>query len=334
MSEELPVEQKPIRSIGETISEWLGIKLPSVSMPQTLKNFDKAASTLVVAVGRNFEERVNVSTSKVVAKGKIDVEGLYRNAEEKRKIENRAEIVKLALEDLGSKHSSDDKGDATKEIEDDWLNLFARIAEDKSSDELKSLFGKILSGEIRSPGSFSLRTLQFLATLSKDDAQAISQFLSYVIGGQVIPRKSIGEIGPNLDTRLEMEELGLVTTHNTVGGLAWVLSIPAKVNFPIVGQSIGIIVANQSDRLININVECQFLTKVGIELMKVANPPLTDRKYLEEVSQIIFEKIRGAGFADEIVNQKTVKVVAGVISENSASGITLIPFYEAKMEGQ
>lgn len=334
MSEELPVEQKPIRSIGEIISGWLGIKLPSIPMPQTLKNLDKAVSTLVVAVGLNFEERVNVNTSKVVAKGKIDVEGLYRNAEEKRKIENKAEIVKIALEDLGSKHANDDKDDATKEIEDDWLNLFARIAEDKSSDELKSLFGKILSGEIRKPGSFSLRTLQFLSTLSKDDAQAISQFFSYVLGGQIVPRKSRGEIGPDLDTRLEMEELGLVTTHNPVGGLAWVLNIPAKLNFLMAGESIGVTVVNQSDRDINIKVECQFLTKTGVELMQVANPPHTDRKYLEEVSQIIFDSIRNAGFADEIVNQKTVKVVAGVISGTSASGTTIVPFYEARMEEQ
>ena len=44
-------------TIGEVISNWLGVKLPAISMKQTLKNFDKALSKIVLATGENFESR-------------------------------------------------------------------------------------------------------------------------------------------------------------------------------------------------------------------------------------------------------------------------------------
>jgi adenylate cyclase len=59
--------------------------------------------------------------------------------------------TKAALEDL--RHSTPQE-DAPREIEDHWLNYFARLAEDKSSEELQTLFGKILSGGSNGPAPF------------------------------------------------------------------------------------------------------------------------------------------------------------------------------------
>jgi hypothetical protein len=143
-------------TIGQFISNWLGVQLPAVAMPQTLKNIDKAIGKIILAGGENFEARIKGNTAKARTKNKINLDGLFRTEEERRKLENRAATTKAALDDMDANPTT---ADAQAEIEDDWLNFFVRISEDKSSEELQQLFGRILSGEIRRPGSFSLRAL-------------------------------------------------------------------------------------------------------------------------------------------------------------------------------
>ncbi|PHX06126.1 hypothetical protein VSPL_25870 [Vibrio splendidus] len=59
-------------------------------------------------------------------------------------------------------------------VEDDWLFNWQEYAGRVSSEDLQQLWGKILAGEIRKPGSYSYRTLDFLKTLSKSDAETIA----------------------------------------------------------------------------------------------------------------------------------------------------------------
>jgi hypothetical protein len=58
-----------------------------------------------------------------------------------------------------------------KEIEDDWLNEFESHARLKSSDDMKLIFGKILSGEILNPGTFSIRSVRLISQLDSEAAR-------------------------------------------------------------------------------------------------------------------------------------------------------------------
>lgn len=80
--------------------------------------------------------------------------------------ENIDRVVSIALEDLSkAKTISDQK------VETDWLTRFFNIVEDVSDEELRNAWGKILSQEILSPGSYSLRTLSTISNLSKKEAE-------------------------------------------------------------------------------------------------------------------------------------------------------------------
>lgn len=57
-----------------------------------------------------------------------------------------------------------------EEIDNDWLNEFLDSAKKISDDDMRSLWSKILAGEAQRAGAFSKRTLQFVSTLSKDEA--------------------------------------------------------------------------------------------------------------------------------------------------------------------
>ena len=64
------------------------------------------------------------------------------------------------------------------EISDDWLNEFRGVACKKSSQEAQDLFSKVLTGEVRKPGSISLKALTTLADMDQKVAQLFQTFCS------------------------------------------------------------------------------------------------------------------------------------------------------------
>lgn len=71
------------------------------------------------------------------------------------------------------------------DIDVDWLNAFRDAAACFGSDYMGKVFGKILAGEIRNPGKFSIRTLKIVAQLDKDVAELFVRLcqLSLVLHG-------------------------------------------------------------------------------------------------------------------------------------------------------
>lgn len=86
---------------------------------------------------------------------------------------NRETIVSKAIEDLKNDPPSED---SQRDIDDDWLEMFARIAEQKSNEDIQLFLSKILAGEIRKPGSFSPQSINLLSLLNQDIAQLFQRF--------------------------------------------------------------------------------------------------------------------------------------------------------------
>src|SRR5262249_34634850 len=263
------------------------------SMPQTVKNTDKAIAKIVLAIGENLEARIRQNTGKAKARGKIEIEGMYRTADERRKLENRIGTTKEGIEEL---EWNPGKTDASSEIEDDWLNLFARLSEDKSSEELQRLFGRILSGEIRRPGSFSLRTLQLMATISKTDAEAVTKFLSYAIDG-VVPF-GVESQSPTIHERVLMEELGVAGHDSQIGGIAVGVGVAPGAKNLFRGSESGILVENNAAKEVTVSLPGQVLTTSGKELIPIAGSPSTDLEFLKRVAGDIRLGLMGAYSAD------------------------------------
>ena len=307
-------EQLP--TVREWLSNSLGVEIPGLpALPQTIKNADKAIGKVLLSLGANLATRVDSNTGKVKTVAKIEIEDIVRDAEERRKLENRAAITKAAIEDINEEPGS---ADANSEIEDDWLNAFARIAEDKSSADLQKLFGKILAGEIRKPGSFSLRTLQFVATLSRDEAHRISDFYAYVLAGHIapLPNDVNIEAKPGFEARALMEELGLATSPNTIGGFSMNYQLRPRSTLPLKCTKIAIIIQNDTDEELKLSVSCQILTKPGKELGVIANPPETPIEYANGMAELLFEQLTGVRTDDVAAGKIKVMVVQAVPVEN------------------
>lgn len=101
---------------------------------------------------------------------------------------NLNNVAAIALKELRCDEDSikeedhkQDESSVQPEISDDWLNAFETEAATKSSAEMQMLFGKILAGEIRTPSTFSIRTVRLISQLDSAAAQVFARFCSMAV---------------------------------------------------------------------------------------------------------------------------------------------------------
>ncbi|NKB31786.1 MAG: DUF2806 domain-containing protein [Pseudomonadales bacterium] len=70
-----------------------------------------------------------------------------------------------------------DVPEETPELE--WISRFFSIAEEVSSEDMQVIWGKILAGEIKQPGAFSLCTLEVLRNLSRTEANLFNNVSNF-----------------------------------------------------------------------------------------------------------------------------------------------------------
>jgi len=106
-----------------------------------------------------------------------------------------------------------------QQIEDDWLHRWRESAGQVSAEELQALWGKILAGELKSPGSYSYRLLDFIRNLTRDEAALIEKIAGFVINGSIArePETLLESEGITFDMLLSLQELGVVAGVESLG---------------------------------------------------------------------------------------------------------------------
>ena len=99
-----------------------------------------------------------------------------RDYQELRKQQNIESICSSAAEQI-----ADESTVPESEPEPEWINRFFDIAENISTEDLQYLWSKILAGEIQKPGSFSLRTLETMKNMSRQEAETFVKLSQYVL---------------------------------------------------------------------------------------------------------------------------------------------------------
>ncbi len=90
-------------------------------------------------------------------------------------------ICEKAVGQLGSNDASEDQSNSEKLIDDDWLNTFEEEARKKSTEDMQDYFGRLLAGEIKRPGSSSIRAIRILGSLDQKTAQLFRKLCSAAI---------------------------------------------------------------------------------------------------------------------------------------------------------
>lgn len=131
-------------------------------------------------------------------------------AREARRQHNIKDVVEIAANELKGQESVSEKP-----VSEDWITRYVNTVEDVSDEELKTIWGKILAGEVKSPGSYSLRTLETLKNLSRKEAELFTRACQYASGytnHSIIFEKNEPDfgIGMNYDEISALMDAGLL----------------------------------------------------------------------------------------------------------------------------
>ncbi|UUW11214.1 DUF2806 domain-containing protein [Flavobacterium plurextorum] len=184
---------------------------------------------------------------------------------EQKKHKNVKNIIELAAEQIEEQSEV-----SSEKVDSDWSTRFFNIAEDISNEEMQKLWGKILSGEVKKPGSFSLRTLELLKNLSRNEAEIFTKFV------QLNVKHSKGHFIPYVDQNifedyfgiayseiLLMYEVGLLSSGPNIGLHFPALEFPAMTLYEF-GET-GISVTSGPHKEPN-SISILTLTQIGLEL--------------------------------------------------------------------
>lgn len=186
-----------------------------------------------------------------------------------------------------------------RSVDDDWLFSWREYAGRVSTEDLQQLWGRILAGEVKSPGSFSFRTLEFLKGLSKHEAEQISTLASFVIEGRIV--RSLAEYlkdqGVSFDLLLGLQELGLLSGVEAIGLNTNYKSVQADRYVKPLRSNGKVLVVENEDPGKTLSLEVYVLTAVGSQIMGLGNFP-ANLEYLRLVAKEVLKQGFTVALAD------------------------------------
>lgn len=204
--------------------------------------------------------------------------------------------------------ASDSQVAPDREVDEDWLFIWREYAGKVSSEDLQRLWGSVLAGEVKSPGRYSIRTLEFLKTLSKPEAEMISKLASYVISGRVARSQKtyLESKGLTFSMLLVMQELGVVSGVDAVGLSSTFKSVvEEKFVRALISHSKALIVEHEDPEK-TLELEVYLLTAVGREILGLGSFE-PDVEYLRLIGIDLLKK----GFKVKITDWRDVSETQG-----------------------
>ena len=217
---------------------------------------------------------------------------------------NASKAILFAEEQL----ASDAQDPPTRNIDEDWLFIWRGHAGNVSTEDLQRLWGSVLAGEVKAPGKYSIRTLEFLKTLSKQEADLISQLASYVIDGQIArgQKAYLKAKGLSFSTLLNMQEIGVVTGVEAVGlNTTYSSIVPGKFVRALVSHGRALIVEHD-DPAKTVRLEIYMLTAVGRQILGLGSFE-PDVEYMRLVAKDILKQ----GFTVKLADWQNVSETEG-----------------------
>lgn len=174
---------------------------------------------------------------------------------------------------------------------DDWMYRWRDYAASVSSEELQLLWGRVLAGEVKTPGAYSVRFLSFLHNLDKDEAQLIAQAMPFVIEDFIFSKANelLEKVGLPFGKLLALQELGLITGVEGRGLSKQYSAQPGKqFRMLIRNYSLAIgFIANKD--VTTLEIPAYVVTTVGRQLTRLGNFQ-PNPEYLQFVGEFIKDK--------------------------------------------
>ena len=273
---------EPATKLIEYVSKAIG----KAYEPRHVKKMADAHAYEIRAIGEAIRDNVDLP---IVFKDKqtsVDIseyEELIKRAgnriayQEIKKQENIENIVDKAYSELEGKNSQ-----TCGDVSPDWMNRFMDYAGEVSLEEMQNVWARLLSGEVLSPNSFSLRTLECLRNMNSTDAKLFEKVSSFVHNGEYIyfDDETNKKHGLYFSEILCLDDCGLVNSGSMVARSKEIGSSPVLL-FDFGSH---IIIAS-ARRQVKITYMEYPLSRAGMELLRIVNRAKVPEAYLIGIIQ-------------------------------------------------
>ena len=193
----------------------------------------------------------------------LDISGLLRKAHNEellREAKRQINLSRIALATEEEAAIEQDSEVASEQPDPDWLSKWRTSAQDVSDEEMQQLWARILSGELKRPGSYSFHAVELLSRLSAADARIVSEIAPYVVDG-FIPKGADKEFG--FGKLLIMQELNIIQLN-----LAKTIEIKEEVEASLVSHD-KVLIIDRASSPVKITLNVHRVTGVGVQLLSL-----------------------------------------------------------------
>ena len=173
---------------------------------------------------------------------------------------------------------------SSEPVDEDWVARFFEAAKDVSSEEMQKIWARILTGEVKQPGSFSLRCIETVRNVSKREAKIFESLSPYVVSNRFILR-TVGDFEKTRNARLQdalqLGEAGLVAVDMQ---LAFTPTFSPGEPTALLMNDLAIVAISRAKKERKETFSAYILTSVGVELMRLFPQP-SDRDYARALVQ-------------------------------------------------
>ncbi|WP_242064971.1 DUF2806 domain-containing protein [Enterobacter roggenkampii] len=271
----------------------IDLSLSGLSQPGTklIEKVSDAIGVLYEPTRIRKKAKAEAEAKRTELISRLELEGIEKRAVErflKRETKRQENIENITIQAAQNLSETDNVTD----IDEDWIEAFFRECEDINDEQMQTLWGRILSEEAKSKGSFSRRTLKLLSTLNKEEANLITFFGKFVWQASnltpIITQDKTGSTeGITFSDLAILDSLGVIQQ-----GFGYNLNFNQKTSH-LLYYGIPVIVEFKQDdpTTWTFSTGVALLTPIGVELMKICGS-IPDLDYLKKPSIKLIQKTK------------------------------------------
>jgi len=286
--------EKPLEKLIEVVSEGLGV---------VANDFFKFDTKKIKRIG---EVEAEVEKNKIVkkAEGYSKAIEIFSRAEKRFALEQYNKQINLENIIVGTKERLEGQTVSDQPVDKDWAFRFMNIAQDVSREDMQEILSKILTEEIKQPNTFSLRTLDFIKNLSKNDLLLFRKFAILTSQGSIIhiTKDSANDGFYNISYS---EIMGMIETgfiQSSINTVLKLKDIEVDRIYPLILKGGNNYIFKFIEKQENISIPILQLTIIGREIASLLEVEESENdiflKYIEELK--VFFKTKKLEFVNKL----------------------------------
>lgn len=276
---------QPLTKFLEVVSQGIGTLYEPTHIKRMAKSRAKEIRTISSAINDSnlpiqySNGPVGIDTSTKEFMERTERRMLFLEAKKQKNIED---IIAGAYENLENEPKVSEEP-----LQEEWINRFFNIVGEVSSDELKVIWSKILSEEIKQPGKCSIRTLENLRNISREEAEIFKKISNYIIEYRnvyYLPNEDelLKSININYGEILKLSEAQMINSSAMVSATL-TFDENTKENYLIYNNYI--VICKKENKSVE-NLSAFNLTETGINIFKILSTNF-DKDYFESYLKIV-----------------------------------------------